>query len=275
MSWVESAMNPTPKTNVQWDVVSVDQDGVLFPHGSEVTIVCVNVLEVKSVLGTDRLANVSFHLLKLLVKEGTESDLIEVIVGNGVRRSRHASVKGVRRVHSNPRGDALDGGHRLVRPVGRENAEIVVGHAVTGLIGLAPPDVGLGLRALKKRVLDLRDDLPVGPREEAYRDLQHAVEAAVGVADVVGIKGIDHILVGFWQEELVVVEPGVQLEVQLEDGFSAVGLSRKHAVSRGIPVVEGSHQENLGSGLLHLVVEVDHYGGRERRSVPFLWMCAV
>lgn len=218
----------------------------------------VDVPEIKAILGTDRLANVSLHLLELPIKESTGSNLVEVVIGDGVRRSRYASVKRVRRVHANPRRDPLDGRHRLIRPVGGENAEVIVGDAVTGLIRLVPPDVGLGLGALEKRVFDLCDNLPVTSREEEYWNLQYAVETAVGVADVVGVEGVDHILVGFRQIELVVVESGVQLQVQLEDGSSVVRLAWKHAVSRGVPVVEGPHQKHLGRGLLHLVMEIDH-----------------
>ena len=162
MSSAESGMNPTPKTNVKRDVVSLDQNGVLLPQGSEVAVVRVNVLEVKSVLGADRLADVSFHLLQLPVKESTESDLVEIVIGNRVRRSRDTAVQRVGRVHPNPRRDSLDGGHWLSWPAARENPEVVVGDTVAGLIRLVPPDVGLGLCALEKRVLDLCDDLRLG-----------------------------------------------------------------------------------------------------------------
>ena len=75
------------------DIVSLDQNGVFFPQRSEVAIMRVDVSEIKAILGTDRLANVSLHLLELPIKESTGSDLVEVVIGDGVRRSRYASVK--------------------------------------------------------------------------------------------------------------------------------------------------------------------------------------
>ena len=78
---------------MEWDIVSLDQNGVFFPQRSEVAIMRVDVPEIKAILGTDRLANVSLHLLELPIKESMGSDLVEVVIGDGVRRSRYASVK--------------------------------------------------------------------------------------------------------------------------------------------------------------------------------------
>ena len=92
---------------------------------------------------------------------------------------------------------------------------------------------------------------------------------------MIGVERVGNVLIGLWQIELVVVESRVQLQVQLEEGRSAVCLAWKHAVSRGVPVVEGSHQEDFRSGFFHCVMEVDHYSRRKGRGVPFLWMCVV
>lgn len=133
-----------------------------------------------------------------------------------------------------------------------QNAQIVVGDGADVWIRLlihTPPRVGLQLRGLQVGVLDVRLD----------RDLQHAVEAAEAVAHLAGVRGVADVAVLRGDEELVVVQPRVQFQVQLEHVLLVLRAAQHHLVARRVPVVERPHQEHLRHRRLHLEVEVDHY----------------